>query len=455
MNSEKHNFLWRLIMKTSLGEEIARLAASNEDLQKRIQELSDHTEHQIERIDTCLSVDNQVAAELSEHLKGLTNEVTKETLELSSHIAQIEERMANDDKTTIGIAERQEIQTKEASELCSRINKIEERMATDDITTVRLAERQESLSETVNSIRERMTTDDLTTIGMSKRQDSSDERIINLTEQINRIEARMASDDLTTIELADSLKSLVAHFPQIEKRLDILDTHEWFKSLAAESNRLSYSQTGEDMILSMVFALLQIPAPEIFYLDLGANHAKELSNTYYFYQQGARGVLVEANPSLIPELKLHRSNDILLNKCLAEKSGDTIDFYILNNDGLSTFVKESAEAFVQMDSRLAIEQVIQVETITIADIIQKYFDNAPTLLNIDIEGKEEDILRSIDFATCRPAVIVCEMIPYMPNHLLAALQKNQTIPEIMKQNDYIEYAFTGINSIFIDKNRLK
>jgi len=456
VNNEKHHLLMRLVMKTPLGTQITKLTTSNEDIAKRqeslhksILELSSH----IERIDTCLLVDSQIAAELTERLKSLEG-LTKEVLELSGHINRIDERMAGDDKTTVRMAERQDNLAKETIELSSHIGRIEERLASDDLTTVKLSERQECLSETIDQIEKRLTNDDLTTLELCKRLDNSDKNLTSLSDQIIHIESRMANDDITTMELADSLKSLLTRLPVIEKKMAILDTHEIFKHPAQESERLSYSQTGEDMILSMVFALLHIPVTQIFYLDLGANHAKELSNTYCFYRQGARGVLVEANPSLIPELKLYRSEDILLNKCITEKSGDTVDFYIMNNDGLSTFVKESAETFIQIDPRLAIEQVIKVETITITDIIQKYFDKAPTLLNIDIEGKEEDILRSIDFTICRPAVIVCEMIPYIPNHLLAALQKNQTIPEIMRQNDYIEYAFTGINSIFIDKKRL-
>jgi FkbM family methyltransferase len=203
-----------------------------------------------------------------------------------------------------------------------------------------------------------------------------------------------------------------------------------------------------------VFSLLCIPFDKINYLDLGANHAKYLSNTFYFYRMGARGVLVEANPALIPELKLFRNQDIILNRCIAEKSGELVSFYVLSNNGLSTPSKEEADEFLKLNPELSIESTIDIETITVSEIMKRYFHDAPTLLNIDIEGMEESVLRSIDFDTCRPLVIVCEMIPYMPNHILAALKKNQTITEILNQNDYVEYAFTGVNSIFIDKKRL-
>ena len=59
------------------------------------------------------------------------------------------------------------------------------------------------------------------------------------------------------------------------------------------------SQSGEDVILAYILNARGIAAKDCTYLDLGANHAKQYSNTYYFYDKGARGVLVEANPSLI------------------------------------------------------------------------------------------------------------------------------------------------------------
>lgn len=60
-----------------------------------------------------------------------------------------------------------------------------------------------------------------------------------------------------------------------------------------------------------------IDLKKVRYLDLGANHAKELSNSYAYYENGASGVLVEANPELIDELKEIRPRDIIVNKAIA------------------------------------------------------------------------------------------------------------------------------------------
>ena len=213
------------------------------------------------------------------------------------------------------------------------------------------------------------------------------------------------------------------------------------------------AQSGEDAICAYINMALGRPLDQCTYLDLGANHAKDLSNTYLFYSHGARGVLVEANPALIPELEFYRSEDIILNKCVTTQSGNHIDFYILSGDGLSTPDLNSAKEFMTENPDLKIVNTIQVETISVNDILKDYFEEAPVIMNIDIEGKDLEILESIDFSKYRPLIIIVEMIKYKKTLVIG--NKNTEIIEFMEKNNYIEYAFTGINSIFIDRTQIE
>ncbi len=158
--------------------------------------------------------------------------------------------------------------------------------------------------------------------------------------------------------------------------------------------------------------------------------------------------MVEANPVLIPELKLNRSEDQIVPKCLALHSGCPVTFYILSGDGLSTPDKAAAEKMIAENPEIRIEKEVQVDTVTIHELLEQYFSEAPTFLNIDIEGMEFDILQEIDFKKIRPKVVIVEMIEY--SMMIHAGSRNQRILDYMKKNNYIEYAFTGINSIFVD-----
>jgi|GEM_PF-182895 len=217
-------------------------------------------------------------------------------------------------------------------------------------------------------------------------------------------------------------------------------------------NKRTTAQAGEDSIVAYIIFVLGLKWEDCVYLDLGANHAKDLSNTYYFYQKGARGILVEANPALIPELKFYRHGDIILNNCISTVTGNMIDFYILNGDGLSTPDLNSALDFIEKNPRLEIIETVSVSTITVNDIITNYIGKAPLILNIDLEGKDIEILNSIDWEQYRPLIVITEMIEYKPTLVIGI--KNQETIHFMESKGYVEYAFTGINSIFIDETQV-
>ncbi len=217
-------------------------------------------------------------------------------------------------------------------------------------------------------------------------------------------------------------------------------------------DKRSTSQAGEDGIIAYIASMLGYQQREVTYLDLGANHARELSNTYCFYQRGTQGVLVEANPKLIPELKLYRPRDTVLNFCVSDSDDEIVDFYLVNGDGISSKSKESVDHAISVNEDLKIIEKVQVKTISINHILEQYFNECPFLLNVDIEGSEMEVFRSLDFERYRPVVIVAETIPYQKKLIVG--EKDQDIVRLLESKDYVEYAFTGINSIFIDKRLL-
>lgn len=218
-------------------------------------------------------------------------------------------------------------------------------------------------------------------------------------------------------------------------------------------NKVSVAQSGEDTIVEYVLMVLGIKLSDEYYLDLGANHAKQLSNTYMLYKKGMRGVLVEANPQLIGELKFYRSEDVILNKCISNHSDESLQFYIMSGDGLSCTSMDAVNEMIEKNPQLYIKDTITVDTITVNQILQKYFSKAPILLSIDIEGQEESILQTLDYDKYAPLIVIVERIDC--GTTIATKKRKDLIADIMSQNGYFEYAFTGINSIFINKRRLE
>lgn len=284
------------------------------------------------------------------------------------------------------------------------------------------------------------------------------EKYSDLNKRSNRITQDIDTLGSNVSKFLDQIKNIDTLSENVNTLMDqmnalreegVFDEHNRNSSVIKQST----SQAGEDGIICHILGMLGIPESECTYIDLGANHAKELSNTYHFYKKGARGVLVEANPELIPELKLFRSGDTILNRCvMADDSGNT-KFYCLNGDGLSTFDYDTVTKSIAANPAIHVVATVEVQSITVNEILEKYFTTAPIFMNMDIEGAESEIIQSMDFEKYRPLILCVETIPYRP--YLVVGQKELDLVNLLSDRDYIEYAFTGINSIFIDKRRLK
>ncbi|HVV15524.1 MAG TPA: FkbM family methyltransferase [Candidatus Paceibacterota bacterium] len=208
--------------------------------------------------------------------------------------------------------------------------------------------------------------------------------------------------------------------------------------------KASYAQNGEDLLIDFIFRALKIDCPS--YIDIGAHDPLHKSNTVRLYKQGSRGINIEANPVLYKCFPRKRPGDINLNIGIAPHAG-TLDFYVMNNPGLSTFSKEEAERLVR-DHGFAIASVYPVRVRTVADVIEEYCGGTCLdLLTIDTEGLDEDILRSVDFSKYRPKVICVETISFSKTR---GGVKDERLISFLKEQGYLLLADTYINSLFVD-----
>ncbi|WP_440960899.1 FkbM family methyltransferase [Paenibacillus nitricinens] len=283
------------------------------------------------------------------------------------------------------------------------------------------------------------------------QQEQYDKMIASYNEQLDNINKRYKYYDELILQNEKEKQLISNEVSGFADRLNKLDELKILENTETYYMN-SYSQAGEDNILDYVIRVLGIPYSQVTYIDLGANHPKNLSNTYFFYSQGSKGVIVEANPNLIPELKFFRNRDVVLNNCVDTITGNEVEFYIMNVDGLSTTNYESTIDMCEINPALKVIDKKVISSISFNDIAENYLGKAPTILSIDLEGKDIEILHSIDYVKYRPLMIVIEMIDY--DIKLAYDTKNMEIKSFIETRGYEEYAYTGINSIFIDKEYL-
>lgn len=207
--------------------------------------------------------------------------------------------------------------------------------------------------------------------------------------------------------------------------------------------KCSFSQTGEDLIIRFIFDCLNIKKPN--YLDIGAYHPFQFSNTAFFYQNGSRGINIEPDKSLFKKFEKYRKEDVNLNLAVWQEKTE-IDFFIMNHPALNTLHLDIAQSY-QKEGNYYVRQTQKVPTITLNQIIEKYSEGKfPQFLNIDVEGSEDIILQQIDYKTNFPLVICAETITFSTN---GQGIKNQTLINFLLQNNYIQFADTYINTIFV------
>lgn len=175
------------------------------------------------------------------------------------------------------------------------------------------------------------------------------------------------------------------------------------KSYYRDAGTLAYSQEGEDILLRRIF-----PGRAIgFYVDVGAYHPIEYSNTYGLYQLGWRGVNIDARPGSMRAFSLLRSEDTNVEVAIAEQEGwaDYCEFQHAAYNGIVL-----GEPPRGGTGGKTLKQVRSIRTRPLRDVLAEYVPSGTEIdfFSIDIEGIELQVLRSNDWATYRPKAIMVE-----------------------------------------------
>jgi FkbM family methyltransferase len=213
----------------------------------------------------------------------------------------------------------------------------------------------------------------------------------------------------------------------------------------------SYAQQGEDIVAWQILRVMfDIETPT--YMDVGAHDPVFSNNTYFFYERGCRGVLVEPNPALHSAIEQQRPHDVLVRAGIGFTAQTEADYYIIGGsvDGqLNTFSREQADKLAKIpNGRYRIAQVMKVPLLDINTLMLKHWNGPPNLLSLDTEGLDLAILRSLDFKRLRPDVICVETLETGGRRLLTEILR------LMADNGYEARGGSFVNTIFVDRRHL-
>lgn len=170
---------------------------------------------------------------------------------------------------------------------------------------------------------------------------------------------------------------------------------------------LSYSQEGEDRVLARLLG--DSPQPG-FFVDVGAFHPMEYSNTYAFYRKGWSGINIDARPGSMDAFKQLRPRDINLEVAISDRP-EVLTYYEFNAPALNGFCKETAmKANGVHDYKIIGTR--EIKTVTLAEVLDQHLPKGQTIdfMDVDVEGLDEQVLKSNNWEKYRPRLILAEAI---------------------------------------------
>ena len=214
---------------------------------------------------------------------------------------------------------------------------------------------------------------------------------------------------------------------------------ESMRRIFDRSAELGYAASGEDKLIASIFAR---PG---FYVDVGCNHPTNYSNTFMLYKRGWHGINIDANATLIELHRRMKPRDQSIFAAIAQHR-QTLTYTQFEGE---TLMASLDPAFVKarLAGGLKVRSELALETKTLTEVLEQC--NAPKrfeLLNVDVEGLDLEVLRSLDLQRFRPHMIVVEILGCDLENYAA-----EPIFQHLSAHNYRLSGYTHLNAIFLDR----
>jgi FkbM family methyltransferase len=155
-----------------------------------------------------------------------------------------------------------------------------------------------------------------------------------------------------------------------------------------------------------------------YYVEVGAYDGVKMSNSYFFEQQGWRGMLVEADPELAEQCRAARPHAEVVNCAVVSPDAPpTITFQVSDEHrSLSslTFDQARRDTLAKLTGSVKLRE-ITVPGRTLDAILDEHRVERIDFLTIDVEGHEWDVLRGFTIARWRPEIVILERNAQFPD----------------------------------------
>ena len=161
------------------------------------------------------------------------------------------------------------------------------------------------------------------------------------------------------------------------------------------TKKKSYSQFGEDLVINNFFKDYVGR-----YVDIGCYHPIKYNNTALLHMRGWKGVNVDLNQTSIDLFNACRKDDLNIMACLSDKIEEVTIYLDSEFSALNSINIDNSKKFKFKNLKK-----INIKTKIFSEIIKNNFD----FLNIDCEGSDFKILKTINLKKDTPKMINIEV----------------------------------------------
>ena len=218
--------------------------------------------------------------------------------------------------------------------------------------------------------------------------------------------------ELATFARAKNLDNIFLLNQAFDQNVLIEDDKKFLKSFI---NHFEKSKNISSQLYQDVFASFVVGNRfDKTFLEFGATDGIDLSNSYMLeLYEGWTGILSEPSPQWHEALIQNRKKTKIITKCIWSQSGKKLDFFMSDIGVFSTindFIDNEIKSIPgNTRQRKKGGKLVSVETISLNDVIIKYFnDTCPSYISIDTEGSEFEIIKAFNLDKYKPKLLTVE-----------------------------------------------
>ena len=169
------------------------------------------------------------------------------------------------------------------------------------------------------------------------------------------------------------------------------------------------------------------------FLDIGCYHPTKHNNTYQIYKKGWSGINIDLNPLTIELFNFMRPKDININIGISDSDSEE-KLYFIDELNTQNTLDENHLNFLKDHHNIKNHEIIEkkIKTKNLDIILDRYKFYNIDFMNLDIEGHELKVLKTINFKKILIRYLCIEMI----EHNKRSLENNKEIKDLLDGNNY-------------------